>query len=237
MPQPHLNLVVVRSREPERLMSFYQLLGITFQLEQHGTGPVHWAADLDKQVMEIYPSKSMEDVDSTTRLGFRVRSMTEVMNSLRSGGVEIIQEAKQSTWGLRAIVRDPDGRYVELAENRESDHGTDQRLANWIVQAINNIYTRPFMYVGTSRESHALDCVLHMMHATWAEAACQQSQYTEAQVQISAEEGWNAIQWGDWYRNQHPDALDDNVLEYTLSCWKRISSRLGILQEESQCQT
>lgn len=41
MIPPRLNLLVIRSEEPARAVSFYELLGLHFQEEQHGKGPVH----------------------------------------------------------------------------------------------------------------------------------------------------------------------------------------------------
>ncbi|MDA1231489.1 MAG: hypothetical protein O2856_12000 [Planctomycetota bacterium] len=111
-----LNLIVIRSLEPSRTVQFYGMLGMDFQEEQHGSGPVHWAADLDGIVLEIYPAKSADEVDVTTRLGFDANDAVAVLNALRSSDVEIVSELKQTKWGLRAVVKDSDGRSVELVQ-------------------------------------------------------------------------------------------------------------------------
>ena len=36
-----LNLLVLRARDPHALADFYGSLGLAFQLEKHGSGPVH----------------------------------------------------------------------------------------------------------------------------------------------------------------------------------------------------
>lgn len=113
---PRLNLIVIRSAEPSQTVSFYKILGLTFQQEQHGSGPVHWAADLDGIVLEIYPAKSADEVDTATRLGFNVKNASAILNSLRLSNVEIVSDLKQTKWELRAIVRDSDGRSVELVQ-------------------------------------------------------------------------------------------------------------------------
>jgi predicted enzyme related to lactoylglutathione lyase len=233
MTSPRLNLIVIRSQEPARTVGFYELLGLNFQEEQHGKGPVHWAAELDGQVLEIYPAKTMQDVDSSTRLGFQIRSIEDVINSLRSKGAEIVQSPQTSDWGLRAVIRDPDGRSVELAEESVPSCSENQHVSIWIIDVINQIYMRPFMYVGSPTESHALDCVFYMMHAAWAEAVGKQSDYASARSQIAVEEEWNALGSSDWYLSQHPDAEDQEIFEYAMSCWKRLSMRLGILREKS----
>lgn len=111
-----LNLIVIRSVDPIQTVTFYKLLGVEFQEEQHGNGPVHWAAELDGIVLEIYPAKSADEVDVTTRLGFVVKDATSVLNTLRLSDVETISDLKQTKWGLRAVVRDSDGRTVELVQ-------------------------------------------------------------------------------------------------------------------------
>lgn len=111
-----LNLIVIRAMEPSRTLSFYTMLGMTFQQEQHGSGPVHWAADLDGIVLEIYPAKSADEVDAATRLGFNVNDAVSVLDTLRLSDVTIISELKKTKWGLRAVVRDSDGRSVELVQ-------------------------------------------------------------------------------------------------------------------------
>lgn len=111
-----LNLIVIRSVDPSRAVSFYQMLGMTFQEEQHGSGPVHWAADINGIVLEIYPAKSKNEVDAGTRLGFNVHDAATVLNALRLSNVKIVSELKQTESGLRAVVRDSDGRSVELVQ-------------------------------------------------------------------------------------------------------------------------
>lgn len=89
---------------------------MTFQQEQHGSGPVHWAADLDGIVLEIYPANSADEVDATARIAFNVNDVVSVLDTLRSSDAEIIGELKRTKWGLRAVVRDSDGRSVELIQ-------------------------------------------------------------------------------------------------------------------------
>ena len=52
-------------------------------------------------------------MDTTTRLGFGVTAVKEVVESARQL-TEVVSEPKQTQWGQRAVVRDADGRAVEL---------------------------------------------------------------------------------------------------------------------------
>ena len=114
MKPPYFKLVVIRSTDIQRAVTFYRSLGIEFKEEQHGSGLRHFAADLRGIVFEIYPAKRPEDIDRTTRLGFSLPDIRTAINSIRELGATIAEEPTESEWGLHAVVRDPDGRSVEL---------------------------------------------------------------------------------------------------------------------------
>jgi predicted enzyme related to lactoylglutathione lyase len=57
--------------------------------------------------------------DTTTRLGFAVESLRQVVDKLAEAGTAVVANAQETEWGFRAVVRDPDGRAVELCERRE----------------------------------------------------------------------------------------------------------------------
>lgn len=111
-----LNLLVVRSKELNRCLEFYQTLGLTFVQEQHGSGPVHWTAATGPVIFEVYPMDSESEPDRKTRLGFQLADLRHTVEQLRARGFRISAEARQSPWGLRAVAIDPDERSVELIE-------------------------------------------------------------------------------------------------------------------------
>jgi lactoylglutathione lyase len=65
---------------------------------------------------EIYPCTPKTLPTTSTRLGFRVSSVDATIDKLQKHGASIISPAKDSEWGRRAIVADPDGHRVELTE-------------------------------------------------------------------------------------------------------------------------
>lgn len=112
-----LKLLVLKTDAVERLRDFYGGLGFEFVEEQHGNGPRHYSAPLGDGILEIYPLPDGGKVDGTTRLGFGVSDVEGVVESVRELA-EVVSEPKQTQWGLRAVVRDPDGRAVELYGQR-----------------------------------------------------------------------------------------------------------------------
>jgi lactoylglutathione lyase len=107
-----LNLLVLRTARLEDLKKFYSALGARFESERHGNGPEHYAATLsDGLVLELYPALDGATPDAGLRLGLSVDDIVETLRSLGQTATP-----RQTQWGLRALVRDPDGRAVELLQ-------------------------------------------------------------------------------------------------------------------------
>src|SRR5437867_2420448 len=116
MSQPALNLLVIRSPDIDRSARFYQLLGLIFTKHAHGTGPEHYAAELGSAAFEIYPSRDDTDSTTSTRLGFRVTNLDQTVPALQQSGAKIVSPPKDTPFGRRAVVDDPDGHRVELTQ-------------------------------------------------------------------------------------------------------------------------
>jgi len=116
MASPALNLVVIRSPDIDKSAAFYSALGITFSKHSHGTGPEHYASEGDGVTFEIYPEVDSASATTTTRLGFKVTDLDDLLPILVEKGGRIVSPAKDSPWGRRAVVVDPTGHKVELVQ-------------------------------------------------------------------------------------------------------------------------
>ncbi|MBD3550874.1 glyoxalase/bleomycin resistance/dioxygenase family protein [Streptomyces sp. SP18CM02] len=66
----HPNLIVIYTDHLDACHAFYTGLGLTFAKEQHGTGPEHYATELDGQtVLELYPATTRRPATGSLRLG------------------------------------------------------------------------------------------------------------------------------------------------------------------------
>ncbi len=110
-----INLLVIKTEKPELLKRQYEMLGFVFDYHQHGNGPFHYASEINGFVFEIYPlTKSMTIADNSIRLGFEVENLKNVVDQLKSTNWTILSEVKETKWGLTALIKDLDGRKVEL---------------------------------------------------------------------------------------------------------------------------
>jgi len=113
---PTLNLVVLRCADIDQAMAFYSKLGLNFRKHQHGTGPEHYSAEMAGAVFELYPQSGDGPSTLGTRVGFCVSSVDDVIQALSDYPTAIISQPKDSEWGRRAIVADPDGHRLELLQ-------------------------------------------------------------------------------------------------------------------------
>ena len=110
---PRINLIVLRSADIDRLASFYKAMGLVFEKHRHGKGPEHYSSETNGFVFEIYPLAKREPTTST-RIGFSVDDVDSIVEMLTAEGGELVTAARDSEWGRRAVVKDPEGRTVEL---------------------------------------------------------------------------------------------------------------------------
>jgi lactoylglutathione lyase len=112
-----LNLLVLYSPDPERLKSFYEELGMSFTRHRHGGGPEHFGGKVGTVLLEIYPLKDEALSTAGARIGFEVDDVVEMVTRLTAAGGTIVSPPKDSPWGLRAVLSDPDGHRIELTNH------------------------------------------------------------------------------------------------------------------------
>jgi predicted enzyme related to lactoylglutathione lyase len=126
-----LTLLVLKTRQVERLRTFYNALGIELAEEQHGKGPIHYAGRAGELVLELYPlPDDGSSVDTTTRLGFSVENLAGVVEAIQATGAPVLTSPQETPWGYRAVVRDPDGRAVELYQRRRKANSSRPESGN-----------------------------------------------------------------------------------------------------------
>jgi predicted enzyme related to lactoylglutathione lyase len=112
-----LNLVVLRSPDVPRAAAFYTRLGLQFSQHRHGSGPEHFAAELPGGVFELYPLSPDESSTLGTRIGFRVPSVDAAIAAVSDYPGAVVTPARDSEWGRRVVLADPDGHRVELLQS------------------------------------------------------------------------------------------------------------------------
>lgn len=124
VPQPEVRIdaLILHAREPARTVAFYRALGLALEEEHHGDGPVHWACDQGGAHIAVFPADvsglSAADLSAPgLKFGLRVRSVDEAMAAGVAAGGTIARPADTAPWGRSGVLRDPDGRLVELNQD------------------------------------------------------------------------------------------------------------------------
>ncbi|HEY4330660.1 MAG TPA: VOC family protein [Phycisphaerae bacterium] len=107
----NLNLLVIRCGNIERSKAFYELFGMAFKQEQHGNGPKHYNCTDEEGVFEIYPLEGASA--DQTGLGFLTGDL-EGLHMLMRRNQFAPREIRDTELGRMFVVRDPDGRRVEV---------------------------------------------------------------------------------------------------------------------------
>ena len=120
-----LGALVIFTPRLDAVADFYRALGIPLQDEVHEDGPVHLACDLGSVHFAIFSGAPGDAPDGrsggATMPGFAVAALGPVLSRLRALGSEVLEEPAEYPWGPRFLVKDPDGRVVEVFERRR--HG------------------------------------------------------------------------------------------------------------------
>jgi len=103
-------------RGPRRRRAFYERLGLRFVDEKHGYGPAHYSARVGALVLELYPSSA--GPTSAVRLGFNVTDVATACAAVTDVGGRVIRHDRGTA--PTALIEDPDGNKIELAQQVES---------------------------------------------------------------------------------------------------------------------
>lgn len=113
---PALSRLMLKTHKLEELRDFYECLGFDFEEEQKGKAPPYYAAEAGEARLEIHPLPEGIVADATTRLGFTVPDVVVCVSAARNSSGRVENKPNSGPAGLRALLRDPDGRVVELTQ-------------------------------------------------------------------------------------------------------------------------
>jgi len=111
--------LVLYAADPEVTAAFYRALGVGLVDEDHGEGPVHFAAGLGPVHFAIYPAgapgrASGRRAAGSLFPGLYVDSLDGAVETLARAGAALLTGHEQMPWGCRVVTEDPDGRAVEV---------------------------------------------------------------------------------------------------------------------------
>ena len=111
--------LVLYAASPQVTAAFYRALGLELADEDHGEGPVHFAAELGSVHFAIYPAQEPGRArerrsGGSVFPGFYVQSLDRAAEALARIGTPVLTGHQQMPWGCRIVAEDPDGRAIEI---------------------------------------------------------------------------------------------------------------------------
>ena len=77
-------------------------------------------------VLALHPAKTRVKHNPNMLVGFMVSDLGSIADDLRSKGVKFFKEPKEESFGKHAVVEDPDGHLISIAEIKsKSSEGFD----------------------------------------------------------------------------------------------------------------
>lgn len=104
-------------------LELYRALGFPLVEERHEDGPLHYAAEIDGVHFAIYPADGNGRAPGhrdggATLVGFVVDDVEAAAKAARTAGADVIRGPEDAPWGRRLVLRDFDGRAIELTQSR-----------------------------------------------------------------------------------------------------------------------
>ena len=111
--------LVLYAADATMTAAFYRAIGLDLADEDHGEGPVHFAAELGPLHFAIYPAEAPgrapgRRAGGSCFPGFYVASLERAAHAVAGLGARTLAGHEEMPWGCRILVEDPDGRAVEL---------------------------------------------------------------------------------------------------------------------------
>jgi len=117
-----LDAVILWSRDVARVVAFYRAIGVPIEVEDHGDGVRHHAADFQGVHFAILDASAPGDArrrgeDGAVQVSFKVDDLGAVLDSLRALSAKIVIDRQPGPWGIRVVLEDPDGRPIQLTQD------------------------------------------------------------------------------------------------------------------------
>ena len=143
-------LIVIRTKELERLASFYSLFGLSFEYHKHGNSPFHYSAKINNLIIEIYPlAKNQIELDQNLRLGFAINNFEQT-----SAGIGI---SNKYDYVICGHIHQPEIRQM----SNEDGAITYLNSGDWIENLTALEYNKGEWSIYRFGDDELLDMVLH----------------------------------------------------------------------------
>lgn len=115
--------LVLFTSDVDAAVRFYRAVGVPLAEEDHGEGPVHFAAELGDVHFALYPAPHPGRAPArrsagASFAGVYVESLDDALHEVDALDAPVLTGHEVMPWGCRFVAEDPDGRAVEVNDRR-----------------------------------------------------------------------------------------------------------------------
>jgi lactoylglutathione lyase len=127
--------LVLFTSDVEAAARFYRAIGVPLEDEDHGEGPVHFAAEIGGVHFALYPAyvsgRAPERRSGGSSFpGVYVESLDDALREVQALDAPILTGHEVMPWGCRFVAEDPDGRAVEVNDKSHCDRSDGEAAAS-----------------------------------------------------------------------------------------------------------
>ena len=116
-----LSAVLLVSKEPERLVDFYErAFGLKSAREDHVDMDVHYGTFIGSVHLGIHPPTNFPEGPETGEGGLKIAFDTldfgSMVSHLKDVGIPLLYDPVEYAWSKMTAIRDPDGNFIELLQ-------------------------------------------------------------------------------------------------------------------------
>lgn len=123
--------LVLFASDVDAVARFYRAIGVALEDEDHGEGPLHYAAELGTVHFALYaatsPGRAPERRAAGSSFpGVYVTSLDDALRNVKAVNAPTLTPHEVMPWGCRFVAEDPGGRAVEVNDKHHctgGDHG------------------------------------------------------------------------------------------------------------------
>lgn len=109
-----IDAIFISTQNMQKLIDFYQTLGVPLKVNDHGSG-LHAEADIGDIHFALQPWKAHEGSKGNVSFSFHVPNLEEYCRELESKGLKFTRPATPMSFGgVIAVIHDPDGNQIFL---------------------------------------------------------------------------------------------------------------------------
>jgi lactoylglutathione lyase len=126
--------LVLFTSDVDAAARFYRAIGLPLEGEDHGEGPVHFAAEVGDVHFALYPASTPGRAPERRSAGSSfpgvyVESLDDALRELQALDAQVLTGHEVMPWGCRFVAQDPDGRAVEVNDKSHCNRPDSEAAA------------------------------------------------------------------------------------------------------------